>query len=72
MLYKSIGLKVKHKKSIYLDEEVFYSYFEEYNLSGEYVKDKDLSELHMDMHIIGDLESENWYFILKGLDFVGT
>jgi hypothetical protein len=65
--YKSISLKVKPKKSIYPDEEVFYSYSDEYNLSGEYVKDKDLSELHMDMYIIGDLENENWYLILKEL-----
>jgi hypothetical protein len=70
-LYKSISLKVKPKKSIYPDEEVFYSYSEEYNLSGEYAKDKDLSELHMDMYIIGDPESENWYFNTQGTGFCG-
>jgi hypothetical protein len=70
-LSKSISLKVKPKKSIYPDEEVFYSYSDEYNLSGEYVKDKDLSELHMGMYIIGGQENENWYFNTQGTGFCG-
>jgi len=68
---KSISLKVKSKKNIYPEEEVFYSYSDEYNLSGEYAKDKDLSELHMDMYIIGDQENENWYFNTQGTGFCG-
>lgn len=68
---KSISLKVTPKKSIYPDEEVFYSYSDEYNLSGEYAKDKDLTELHMDMYLIGDQETDNWYFNTQGTGFCG-
>ena len=70
-VYKSISLKVQPKKSIYQDEEVFYSYSQEYNLSGEYAKDKDLSELHMDMYIIGDRQSDGWYYNTQGTGFCG-